>query len=109
MKVKPALTAATCFCREAYRWVSRSIASIRPGEMITEVVTRARELAGGATGWGSGKGNRRGVEMTNEPTKIAEMLRTFDTFEATHGRPPRDSDELEAFLEGERKAGRVGH
>ena len=44
-----------------------------------------------------------------EPTKIAEMLRTFDTFEATHGRPPRDSDELKAFLEGERKAGRVGH
>ena len=47
--------------------------------------------------------------MTNESTKIAEMLCTFDMFEAAHGKPPRNSDELEAFLEGERKAGRVGH
>ena len=109
MKVEQALTAATYFCREAQRRISRGIASIRPDELIAAVVTRAQELAGGATRSGSGKGNRRGVEMTNEPTKIAEMLRTFDTFEATHGRPPRDSDELEAFLEGERKAGRVGH
>ena len=70
-------------------------------ELITAVVTRAQELAGGATRWGSGKGNRRGVEMTNEPTKIAQMLRTFDTFEAAHGRPPRNSDELKVFLEEE--------
>ena len=98
MKVKQALTAATCFCREAYRWVSRGIASIRPDELIAAVVTRAQELAGGATGWGSGKGNRRGVE----PTEIAHMLRTFDTFEAAYGRPPHNSDELKEFLEGER-------
>ena len=99
MKVKQALTSATCFCREAYRWVSRGIASIRPDELIAAVVTRAQGLAGGAIGWGSGKGNRRGVEMTNEPTEIAQMLRTFDTFEAAHGRPPHNSDELGAFLE----------
>ena len=107
MKVKQALTAATYFCREAQRWISHGIASIRPGELIKAVVTRAQEWAG--TRWGSGKGNRRRVEMTNESTKIAEMLCTFDMFEAAHGKPPRNSDELEAFLEGERKAGRVGH
>ena len=72
MKVKQALTAATCFCREAYRWVSRGIASIRPDELITAVVTRAQEWAG--TRWGSGKGNRGGVEMANEPTKIAQII-----------------------------------
>ena len=108
MKVKQALTAATYFCREAYRWISRGIASIWPDELITAVMTRAQELAGGATRWGSGKGNRRRVEMTNESTEIAEMLCTFDMFEAAHGKPPHNSDELEAFLEGERKAGRVG-
>ena len=41
--------------------------------------------------------------------KIAQMLCTFDMFEAAHGKPPRNSAELEAFLEGERKAGRLGH
>ena len=49
------------------------------------------------------------LEMTNEPTKIAQMLCTFDMFEAAHGKPPRNSAELEAFLEGDRKAGRLGH
>ena len=47
--------------------------------------------------------------MANEPTTIAQMLRMFDMFEAVHGKPPRNSDELEAFLEGERKAGRLRH
>ena len=107
MKVEQALTAATYFCREAPRWISRGIASIRPDELITAVVTRAQEWAG--TRWGSGKGNRGGADMANEPTTIAQMLRMFDMFEAAHGKPPRNSDELEAFLEGERKAGRVGH
>ena len=106
MKVKQALTAATYYCREAQRWISRGIASIRPDELITAVVTRAQEWAG--TRWGSGKGNRRRVEMTNEPT-IAQMLCTFDMFEAAHGKPPRNSAELEEFLEGERKARRLGH
>ena len=107
MKVEQARTAATYFCREAPRWISRGIASIRPDELITAVVTRAQEWAG--TRWGGGKCNRGGAEMANEPNKTARMLRMFDMFEVAHGKPPRNSDELEVFLEGERKAGRLGH
>ena len=88
MKVEQALTAATYFCREAQRWISRGIASNWPDELITAVVTQAQEWAG--TRWGSGKGNRGRVEMANEPTKIAQMLRMFDMFEAVHGTPPRN-------------------
>ena len=48
MKVKQALTAATCFCREAYRWVSRGIASIS-----------ARRTDRGGSDTGSRIGRRR--------------------------------------------------